>query len=671
MSAVAQGGTIEVIHGVEVRDPYRWLEDRQLPDTEEWINRQQQLCAQYFLRNEFYSPLKQIVAETLAVEVIDQAARAGERVFLRKQVSGQEQAAIWVRSAVETEDNLLVDPATLGSNISIGILRISSDGSLLAYSVRSSGSDAAEVRVVNVETGETLPEHLALSYVRSFTFATQGKGFYYCTEPVDGVETLSVKHHQLGESPSSDVALFSVPWAKHRRLALLSNCGTLAAVVSEFAGAKMVHELYITTENSSSDWNALYTGVCGRLWPILARGQVFLLDRENARNGQIVGFRVGDKSIRVIVPEGSNPIQKCLVTQEGFLVTYLVDRKSRVERWSAEGAFMEILDLPSGGSIEVLPSYSEQSSSLYFLHESYTEAPSLSEIDLTKEQCAEPIQWTVTDEKSHASVRELWYTSRDGTQIPVSLLEPIKKRFPGPQPVILSAYGGFGAAEVPRYSRFAKIMAELGVTIAKPSIRGGSEFGEDWHKAATKRQKQTAIDDFLAAAEWLCSEDITDERHLAIMGASNGGLLVAAAAMQRPDLFKAVICTGPLTDMLRYERFDHASKWRDEYGTVEDAEDFQALLSYSPYHNVKDTADYPAMLFVTGDADDRCNPAHARKMVAVLQERAAQRQLVIVDYAKRWGHLPTLSLTERIEALVRKIAFLCDQLDIALPGDSQ
>jgi prolyl oligopeptidase len=213
----------------------------------------------------------------------------------------------------------------------------------------------------------------------------------------------------------------------------------------------------------------------------------------------------------------------------------------------------------------------------------------------------------------------------------------------------------------------AKILVELGATIARPSIRGGSEFGKEWHQAATRGQKQTAIDDFLAAARWLLSEGHADKGCLAIMGSSNGGLLVAASAVQRPELFAAVVCTGPLTDMVRYERFDHASRWTDEYGTVEDAEEFRTLFSYSPYHNVKDTVDYPAMLFVTGDADDRCNPAHVRKMAAALQERAAQQHPIIVDHGQKWGHFPTLSLSERVEALSRKIAFLCEQLDIHFP----
>ena len=221
--------------------------------------------------------------------------------------------------------------------------------------------------------------------------------------------------------------------------------------------------------------------------------------------------------------------------------------------------------------------------------------------------------------------------------------------------------------ETERYSRLAKILVELGAPIAKSIIRGGSEFGTEWHQAATRERKQTAVDDFLAVAQWLFSEGLANNKCLAIMGSSNGGLLVAASAVQRPELFKAVVCTGPLTDMVRYERFDHASRWRDEYRTVEDAEEFRALLSYSHYHNVKDTIDYPAMLFVTGDADDRCNPAHVRKMAAMLQERASQHHPIIVDQAQHWGHLPTLSLTERIDALSRKISFLCEQIDISVP----
>jgi prolyl oligopeptidase len=667
MNILAQGGVVDVIHGVEVRDPYRWLEDRSLPETEQWIRRQNQLGDQYFSQNRFYAPLRKIVSDTLSVEVIDQATRVGNTVFLRKQQKGQEQAAIWVRKTGESQDRLLVDPAAQGPNIAVDILRISSDGSLLAYGVRSCGSDAMEINIADVTNGITLPDRLPLSYGRGFAFDAQRKGFYYCLEPLDGNADPAIKYHQFGNSSSSDISLFSVPWKKHRRLILLSSRGTLAAVVTDSAGKDMAQDLYLASEDKNTLWNPVYEEMRGRKLPFLAHGRVFLLDLEEVPNGSLIELGEKDEPARVVIPERSNPIQRCLVVHNSFLVTFLVDRQTRIEQWTLEGEFIRALNLPSGGSVDVLPPCSEESSSLFFLHESYTQAPCLWEAGLSETRAAEPFRWTAPDEMSSAIVRECWYTSRDGTRIPTILLEPANKRRLGPQSVVLFGYGGFGAPELPRYSRLAKILVELGATIARPSIRGGSEFGKEWHQAATRGQKQTAIDDFLAAARWLLSEGHADKGCLAIMGSSNGGLLVAASAVQRPELFAAVVCTGPLTDMVRYERFDHASRWTDEYGTVEDAEEFRTLFSYSPYHNVKDTVDYPAMLFVTGDADDRCNPAHVRKMAAALQERAAQQHPIIVDHGQKWGHFPTLSLSERVEALSRKIAFLCEQLDIHFP----
>ena len=530
-----------------------------------------------------------------------------------------------------------------------------------------SGSDAMEINIAEVTHGVTLPDRLPLSYGRGFAFDAQGKGFYYCLEPLDENTDPAIKYHQIGNLSSSDVSLFSIPWKKHRRLILLSSRGTLAAVVTDSAGKGMVQDLYLASEGNNTLWNPVYERIRGRKWPLLAHGRVYLLDLEETPNGSLIELGEKDEPARVIIPERSNPIQRCFAVQNGFLVSLLVDRQTRIEQWTAEGEFIGALDLPSGGSIEVLPPCSEESSSLFILHESYTQAPCLWETDLSETRAAGPICWTAPDEKSTAIVRECSYTSRDGTRIPMILLEPASKQRLGPQPVVLFGYGGFGAPELPRYSRLGKILVDLGATIARPSIRGGSEFGKEWHQAATKMRKQNSVDDFLGAAQWLLSEGIADEERLAIMGSSNGGLLVAASAVQMPELFTAVVCTGPLTDMVRYEHFDHASRWRDEYGTVEDAEEFRALLSYSPYHNVEDTVDYPAMLFVTGDADDRCNPAHVRKMAAALQERAAQQHPILVDHGQHWGHLPTLSLSERINALSRKIAFLCEQIDIHFP----
>jgi prolyl oligopeptidase len=233
----------------------------------------------------------------------------------------------------------------------------------------------------------------------------------------------------------------------------------------------------------------------------------------------------------------------------------------------------------------------------------------------------------------------------------------------------MTGYGGFGVPLTPQYSVLVNIMLESGAVFAVPHIRGGGEFGNSWHEAARGAERRTAVEDFIRAAEWLCSEGITTPRRLAIFGGSNAGLLVGAAMTLGPGLFRAVLSIAPLLDMVRYERFDQAAKWRSEYGSVANAAEFRALLRYSPYHRVRRNVDYPSVLFVTGDSDDRCNPAHVRKMAARLQERAAQHYPVLVDYSAERGHSPVLPLSVRIEALARRIAFLCRELGIQVPKE--
>jgi prolyl oligopeptidase len=228
----------------------------------------------------------------------------------------------------------------------------------------------------------------------------------------------------------------------------------------------------------------------------------------------------------------------------------------------------------------------------------------------------------------------------------------------------MTSYGGFGVSATPLFSVLVAIMMELGAMFAIPHIRGGGEGGKQWHDAGRARNRQLSFDDFIATAAWLCQQGLTTPDQIGIFGGSNSGLLVAAAMTQRPDLFGVVLCIAPLLDMVRYELFDHAVKWRQEYGTVEDPEDFRALYAYSPYHNIAEDLNYPAILFVTGDKDDRCNPAHVRKMAARLQGRSAQQSPVVVDYSEERGHSPVLPLSVRIPALAHRVAFLCRELHI-------
>jgi prolyl oligopeptidase len=262
-------------------------------------------------------------------------------------------------------------------------------------------------------------------------------------------------------------------------------------------------------------------------------------------------------------------------------------------------------------------------------------------------------------------VRKSVYRSKDGTKVPISIVEPESSAVQLPDgPAVMTGYGGFGTPMTPRYSVLVAVMVTLGTIFLLPHIRGGGEFGKEWHDSARRRRRQVAFDDFIAAAEWAYSQHLTTPKRLAIFGGSNSGLLVGVAVTQRPDLFRAALCIAPLLDMVRYETLDQSPRWEQEYGTVADPQDFTAIYAYSPYHHVRQDTNYPAMMFVSGDKDERCSPAHVRKMAARLQEGEAQSFPVIVDYSEERGHSPALPLEVRIDSLARRIAFLCKELDI-------
>jgi prolyl oligopeptidase len=262
-------------------------------------------------------------------------------------------------------------------------------------------------------------------------------------------------------------------------------------------------------------------------------------------------------------------------------------------------------------------------------------------------------------------MKRVLYASKDGTSVPMLLVSQKGRCRPGPLPTFLTAYGGFGKSLAPEYATYSAYLIERGCLFAVANLRGGGEFGAAWHLSAKRSRRQNAIDDFLGAAQWLIDVGYTQPGRLSIGGGSNAGLLVGAALTQKPNLFRVVLCVGPLLDMIRYHLFDFANKWTDEYGSADIASDFEALLGYSPYHNVRDEISYPAVLFVSGDSDSRCNPMHARKMVARLQAVTDSRP-ILLDYHTAWGHTPTQPLSRRIEALTDRLTFLSNELELKL-----
>jgi len=305
-----------------------------------------------------------------------------------------------------------------------------------------------------------------------------------------------------------------------------------------------------------------------------------------------------------------------------------------------------------------------RTNNLFYSYTSIAQPPAIYCYSLGKEKSCLWAEASVPFDASVIAVEEVTYASKDGTIVPILLAARKDLLHSGPLPTFVTGYGGFGSCVTPRFTAFATFLIEQGLLFAVPALRGGSELGEQWHQAGKRENRQNSFDDFIAAAEWLQAHGRSAKSRIAIGGGSNAGLLVGAAITQRPDLFRAALCLGPLLDMARYHLFDFAAGWAEEFGSPEDEQDFHCLLSYSPYHRVQDGADYPAVLLISGDADDRCNPMHARKMAARLQAANHSEHPILLDYKPDWGHTPVQPLSIKIESVTDRLAFLCHELGV-------
>lgn len=657
----------EVIHGIVVSDPYRWLEDRSLPETEAWIADQKRRCEDYFSDCGDIDALRDRVREYLDIDVVDQPVRVAGRYFYRRRNQGQEQASIYVQDIATGYERLLVDPSALGPLVSVGIHRISNDGSLLAYEHKHGGEDQKAIHVVDVESGRILPGKIETGYARGFVFTSDRLGFYYCQEISAASEEHSI-HLRLFHESVADRVVFHVARSRESRLVLTADNFHLGAIWIHQHACEFVADFWITQQDDPTRWRQVFRNKKLPYSPILKGGEIFVLSYDDAPNGKLIELAEDGREIRTLVPEQDATIQQLAFTGDNIFIRHIHLSIPCVRRWSLSGKDLGELDIPIDGTIQLLPNQNYMESSIFYTYESFTQPPTIFEYLLGTGKSRLWYQHNLPIPCTSCSVRRVSFSSKDGTQIPMMLVSRRKSASGSEAPVIMTSYGGFGVPTTPQFSVLVSIMMKLGAVFALPHIRGGGDFGRAWHDAGRARKRQAGFDDFIAAAEWLCREGLTSTQQIAIFGGSNSGLLVGAAMTQRPDLFRAVLCLAPLLDMLRYEQFDQAAKWQHEYGTVEEAEDFHALHAYSPYHHVQDGIDYPAVLFVSGDKDDRCNPAHVRKMASRLQENSVQTRSILVDYSQERGHSPVLPLSLRTEALARRIAFLCRELNISMPA---
>ena len=656
----------EMIHGVLVSDPYRWLEDRSLPETEEWIREQQRHCDAYFAECKELPAIRERVRKYLDIEVVDQPSKVGDRYFYRRRARGQEQGCIYVRDAITGIERLLVDPSAEGPFVSVGIYRISRDGSLLAYERKHGGEDKKSINIVDVEAGATLTNRIERGYARGFIFTTDNRGFYYCQESSADAEEHTIRLHFFYESVANQV-VFRAARSRGSRLILAADFVHLGAIWVHEVDGEMLEDFWMAKQADPLTWHLVFANKKLPFSPILKDGGLFAVSYENAPNGKFVELNEDGEEICTIVPDQGTMIRQFAVKGNHVSIVSFDGLRFSVRCWSLQGEELPRIGLPEVGTVRLLSDFGDRSS-LFLSYESFTRPMEI--FEYVPASCALTVWYERPSDQAFTSVkvRRATYPSVDGTNIPITLVgHHVPSKPEQPTPVIMTSYGGFGVPSTPQFSVLVALLLGCGVLFALPHIRGGGDFGKAWHDAGRKRNKQTSFDDFLGAAEWLCQEGITAPLQLGIFGGSNSGLLVGAAMTKRPDLFRAVLCIAPLLDMVRYEYFDQAMKWREEYGSCESVVDFQALHAYSPYHRVQENTKYPAVLFVVGDKDDRCNSLHVRKMAARLLEISAPTNTVLVDYCDERGHSPVLPLSFRIDALARRIAFLCRELNLPFP----
>lgn len=660
----------EIMHGVTITDPYRWLEDQDSPRTREWLHLQQEYARSYLDAIPGRARIRKRIRELLDVETYDSVQKAGQRYFFRKRLPGQQQPCIYFREGANGTDQLLTDPAKRGTGLYTAVkpLRVSPDGRLLLYEVKEGGERTGTFELFDIQARRVLPDVLGRGYLRGFAFAADSKSFYYVHEAVSAKrpQYQAAYHHILDTSFDGDHEVFSAREAQDLRLLIVPGKKHLGFLLYRFGDTALTD--FLLWSIGSNPAVPIVQGAEYKFGPLLLEdGRILAITDRDAPNFRIVEVRLEttkQAEFADVVPESDSVIQNWAVAGKQVFVSYVRHLKTEIEVFDLKGKRLRHLPVETDSTIRF--GGAQEADDLLFEQESFTQPIGIYRYSSASHEVGLWAKRIVPFDSNDFDHVQVWYSSKDGTRIPMYLVGRREALASGSHPVIMTSYGGFGVAMTPQFSVFVAFLLGRGCVFALPQIRGGSEFGIAGHEAAKRRKRQVAFDDFISAAEWLIKSGRTRRGKLAIFGGSNSGLLVGAAVTQRPELFRAALCMVPMLDMLRYHLFDNAYVWREEFGTVEDRSDFTALLGYSPYQNVREGTAFPAIMIVSGDSDQNCNPMHARKMTARLQAASGAKSLILLDYSQHRGHSPVLPLSERVEALTNRMAFLCDQLGLSV-----
>jgi prolyl oligopeptidase len=651
--------------GTKIVDSYRWLEDSKSPETRAFIDEQNTYTARY-LKQARIRP--KAVDDLDALENISVTGAPTERAgsyFFRKRLAGEQQYSLYVRHGWTGKDERLIDPAKLSrdTNTSVGLDDVSRDGTLLAYSIKSGGADETSIHILNVKTGKTLEDELPAARYFGVNFAPDGSSLYYSRNNKQG--TL-LYQHVLGTRISADKLLFG---HEFRGEALGGNdlfSGEvtddgryLVVQINRGVPARRVDIVFRDLAKPGSPFDVLVWGLDSRFSVEYAKGAWYVKTDYKAPKGRILK---GDPGVlpdawQTVVPEGENVIEEWSIVGGKLYVTRLIDVKTETTVYTLGGKAAGKIEYEGIGSASGLLGRTTDRYG-YFTFSSFIVPWTTYRLDTLTGKREVFFRPKIDFDSSQFELKQVFYKSKDGTRIPMFIAGKKGLKQDGTERLLMTGYGGFDASETPYWSPALAWWMEQGGWFALPNLRGGGEYGENWHEQAMFEKKQNVFDDWFAAAEFLIAEKYTSPAHFAITGRSNGGLLMGASITQRPELFSAVWCGYPLLDMLRYQKFLVGAYWITEYGSTDDEKQFPYLLKYSPYQNVKQDTAYPAVMFFTGDSDTRVDPLHARKMTALVQAASSSGRPVVLHYSLAGGHSAGVSVEQQIQDDADQLSFL-------------
>jgi prolyl oligopeptidase len=656
----------ESFHGQELVDPYHWLEDSASSATRQWIDAQNAYAHALLNPLPMRERIRGQLTEMLRHDEIGAPLQRNGYYYFDKRGAEQDLWSFYRRKADSDADELLLDPHLLSPDhtASISAFDVSEDGVLVAYGVRQGGQDETDLRVLDVTSHRDLSDHLPQALYRGFAFKKDRSGFYYTIQHRDTGQRIF--YHALGSDTAKDVEVFGKGYGADTWVSpAVSESGRYLLINVQRGWAQA--DLYIQNLEAGTTIQPLVKGLDAKFNASFADDFLFIRTDWKAPKGRILRIDLRDPAQdrwREIVPAGDDSIEDSAVIGGKLFVTRLHNVASRISIFSLEGKPLGEVQVPGLGSAGIWGRADQKEGVLYF--SSYTTPYSIYRYDTgTGEQILwyrEPVRF----QSERFETEQVWYPSKDGTKIPMFLMHRKGLKPDGNTPTILYGYGGFNVSLTPFFNASAAWWIEHGGLYAVANLRGGGEFGEEWHRAGMLDKKQNVFDDFIAGAEWLISQKYTNPKKLAIWGGSNGGLLVAAALTQRPDLYQAVVCWHPDLDMVRYYKYTKNNNPPAllEYGNAADPAQFKFLYAYSPYERVRQGTKYPAVLLESGDADTRVPPEQARKMTARLQAATSSVRSVLLLYDAKAGHAGGEPFKKIVENSTDELTFVAWQLGV-------